>query len=195
MNLFIMPVTSQQIGKRTANGPKYLATHMSGLTLKCIPYGAEGWGIVGLQSVNPALSAEEDVYTFPADLTTVMDDADVSTLTAFLTAANVPANQIVSGMRFAEALQNIAKIFLVAQTIASQTGSQIFTDGITFESAVSDTTVATASSQKSIGKGIQQSGQQQAATGPFDFSGVAADDTIGDTLTTISQQFSDTVIL
>jgi hypothetical protein len=196
---FLTPITSQTIGQQTANAPKYLATVMAGLGFSCIPYGAEGWGIVGLQNANPALSAEADVYTF-GDPSTVMTDADVATLSAYLATANVPSDQIVAGMTFGVALQTIAKIFLVAQAIAGSTGSSIFAEGSTLDTAVGDTTAASivpAQTNNKLGKvgSVSSGGSASSQLGPFDLSGVSASDTVGDTLDSISQQFTDTVIL
>jgi hypothetical protein len=118
---YLCPITSQQqtIGGQTLtiSAPKYLQSDLAGLTFTCVPFGGEGWGIVTLAAANSALNAESDVYRFPADLTTVMQDADVSTLAAYLATANCPSDSIVAGMSFNDALQIIAKIFLVAQAI------------------------------------------------------------------------------
>jgi len=164
MNYFITPITSQTVGQQTVNAPKYLATDMAGLGFSCIPYGAEGFGIVALQAPNPALSAETDVYTF-GDLTATMQDADVASLAAYLVNANVPSDQIVAGMTFGDALQTIAIIFLAMQAISGATGSAIFADGSTLDTAISDTTASAIAPSLSLkngkgnadGAGAQQS--------------------------------------
>ncbi len=195
---FIMPITSQTIDAKTINAPKYLQTDMANAGFRCLPYGRDGWGIVGLQNANSALSAESDVFTFPADLTTVMQDADVAALAAYLATANVPSTQIVAGMTFNAALQTIATIFLAMQAIAGSTGSAIFASGITLDSAIGDTSAAAVvpSQSQGLGKGNKSTGGSTSSQlGPFDLSSVSSSDGVGDTLDALSQQFNDTVIL
>jgi hypothetical protein len=214
MFFYLTPVTSQTItiGSRqqTILAPKYCSTDMAGLPYSCVPYGAEGWCVVALTAENSALAAETDVYAFPSDLSTVMQDSDVSTLAAFLATANVPSDQIVSGMTFEAALTAILTIFLVAQAIAGSTGSAIFTDGTTVDTPISDTSASAlvpSTSQASVGVGMgfgaiggggnagNASNPQSSQVGPFDFSDVSSSDAVGDVLNTVSQQFTSPIVI
>ena len=118
--IYLMPLTSQTIGSITANAPKYFSS-FEGAGFTCIPYGAAGWALVTTYAV---LAPESDLYSFPGDLTEIMQDADVATLAAFLANIPVPAD-IMAGDSFEEAIQQITVIFLEAQTIAAQTGTPV----------------------------------------------------------------------
>lgn len=207
MNYYLTPVTSQTVNNpsQTVNAPKYFSTDMAGLAFTAIPFGAEGWAIVSLANANAALAAESDVYSFPADLTTLLQDADVSALSTYLTNANIPSDQITSGMAFADALQVIAKIFLVAQSLYGLTGSAIFTNGATLDDTIGDSGVSSLTAPSlniGIGGGAGSllgaggsSGGSSEQSGPFDFSSVSSDDIISDVLDETSQQFTSTVNL
>jgi hypothetical protein len=207
MNYFLCPLTSQIVGNQTVSAPKYLRTDLSGLAFSCIPFGGEGtMCILTLAAPNPALAAESDVYAFSADLTATMSAPDVALLDAFLTAANIPSDQLSSGMSFGDALQIIARVFLAAQALFGLTGSAIFTDpSVTLDSTVGDSGVAAiaptlqlsgpGNSKQAGGGSISGGSQQQTVSGPFDFSGASSDDLIGDTLDSVSQQFTSAVNL
>jgi hypothetical protein len=211
MSVYLVPLTlqSQQIAGQTftVNGPKYFSTALAGLSFACVPYGGEGIGLITLAVPNAALAAEPDVYSFPANLSTPMASADVATLSTFLTAVNVPVDQIVSGMTFAAALQVIAKIFLVAQTLHGVSGAPIFSTGTTLSTAIEDsdispiatTPIPTASANLDTtvaDSDLTPLGIQTVSSfGPFDFSGVTGADTLGDVLDSLSKQLTQTVNL
>ena len=197
---FLVPLSQQTIGSKILSGG-YLSTDMAGLSFSNIPYGAEGIGIVTLANANPALAARSTLYAFP-DLTVTMGASDVALLAAFLTAANIPSDQLSSSMTFGAALQIIAQIFLAAQALYGLTGSAIFTNGVGLDDTISDSGVAAIATQQTIGPGNMKGGgslgggggQQQTQSGPFDFSNVSAADLIGDTLDSVSQQFTAPVV-
>jgi hypothetical protein len=146
MQTYLMPLTNQTqtIGGQTltVSAPKYFRSDMAGLSFSCVPFGGDGMGIVSLAKPNATLSKETDVYSFPSDLSTTLADGDVTTLSAYLTAANIPSDQISTGMTWADVLQVIAKIFLVAQQLYGVTGSGIFTNGATLTDPLSNSGVA-----------------------------------------------------
>jgi hypothetical protein len=194
---YLVPITSQQltIGEQTTvNAPAFLAD-LNGATFTSIPYGSEPICILTLASVNPALAAEDGVYEFASDLTTQLADADVSTLSAFLANANIPSDQIESGMTFGAALNYIASVFLVAQALAGASGAAIFTDGVTLDTQVGDSDIAPiAGNSLSLSKGAGNEQHQAGSSGggqiisAYDFSGVSASDSIGDMLDSVSSQ-------
>jgi hypothetical protein len=108
-------------------------------------------------------------------------------------------------MTWAAVIQIIAKIFLSAQALYGLTGSAIFTNGVGLNDTIGDSGVASiAPSQVNIklggaGNALQAGSGQQATpqvpqqSGPFDFSSVSAGDSIGDTLDSVSQQFTSAV--
>jgi hypothetical protein len=212
VNYFITPITSQTevIGgtSTTFNGPKYLQTDMSGLAFTCVNFGLDGWGIVTLAAASAALSAEVDVYSFPANLATVMAAGDVSTLAAFLATANIPSDQITAGMTFSQAIQIIAKIFMVNQALCGATGAPTFSTGVTLATTIADSDLAPLAPAP-VSQGLAQAGVGApsggsggsnnptipSAIGPFNFAGVQGTQTIGAMLDSISQQFVGSVEL
>jgi hypothetical protein len=206
MNYFIVPLTSQTLGGRTVNAPKYLSTDMAGLGFTCIPYGAEGVAIVALQAANAALSAESDVYTFPENLDAMLADADVTALTNFLTPLNVPTDSItLLGMTWSQVLQLIGTIFLAAQAISGVTGTSLFTavaspgsggagagmgktggqsGGLSAPPTI-DTSISDSTASAVVGSIV----------GPFDLTNVDPSDSIGDVLTSLAAQFTAPVVL
>jgi hypothetical protein len=200
---FIVPITQQTLAGQTVNAPKYFSTDLNGLSLSSLPYGLDGCCLVGLHALNAALSAETDVYSFPEDLTAELADADVAALANFLSPLNVPTDLITSGLTFADVLQIIALIFLANQAICGVTGVPTFSDGVTPSSAVSDSGASSLAPTLTLnaGKGDNtNTGNNNApapvtSNGPYDFTGIAASDTVGDTLNSLSQQFTDTVVL
>jgi hypothetical protein len=166
------------------------------------------------------LQGQSDTYALPSDLTTVLADKDVITVTSFLANLNVPADQITTGQTFAQVLTMIAQIFLAAQAIAGVTGSAIFTTGVTLDSAVSESGASAlapalqaslgAGAGASLGAGAGKgagaslgagaagnSGNELVPTGsgPFDFSQIDGTATISDTLTALAQQYTSTIII
>ena len=173
---YIMPMTSQVLPDgTTANAPKYLSS-FGNVSWTCLPYGNEGWAIVSVATV---LSAQSDLYSFPATLTGPMTPAQISALKTFLTNANVPSNVITGATTFIAALYAIARLFLVAQAIYGHTASAIFTGGVTPSSQVSASAV--------VGQVLSKS------VGPFSFVGVSAVASIGSMLQSISAQFATPV--
>jgi hypothetical protein len=208
MIYYLVPITSQQrtIGNQTISGnaPKYLSQITGAFTV--VSFGLDGWGILTLSDALPSLSLEPDVYSFPSDLSTVMQSTDVSTLSAFLANANIPSDQIIAGMTFAAALQVIAKICMVNQALCGATGAKTFSEGTTLSTTIANSDLAPlASTQKvsqQVGAGVGSGGTGGGSTppiapqiGPFDFSSVTASITIGAMLDSISQQFTQPVNL
>lgn len=171
---YIMPMTVQATGPDGSNeiAPKYMSS-FGNVTWTCLPYGNEGWAIVNVPTV---LTAQSDLYSFPAVLTNPMTAPQVSALQTFLTAANVPSSAVSGAATFAKALYAIATLFLVAQTIYGHTASAIFTGGVTPSSQVSASAV--------VGQVLSN------AIGPFSFVGVTAVTPIGTMLTSVSSQFT-----
>jgi hypothetical protein len=199
----LVPVVSvqQTIGSQTitVNEPAFLSD-LNGAPCTCIPFGGEPICILTLSAPNAALSQESGVYTWPSDLTAVMQSADVATLSSFLTAANIPSDQLIAGMTFAAALQVIAKICMVAQALLGATGAPIFTNGTTLSSTIGDSDLAPLAPTESVSQGIGEVGvsapgggnggtQVPTQIGVFDFSSITASTTIGSMLDSISQQF------
>jgi hypothetical protein len=180
MNVYLVPLIpqSQTIAGRSIqiSAPKYLA--LVGQSFMSLPY--EGISIVSLAAPNTALEAEPDVYAFPSNFSALMTSADVAALSTFLTAVNVPTSQIVTGLTFAEALQIIAKIFLVDQFLRGISGAPIFSQGITISTAVEDSDIAPIAATTPI-------------PGPFDFSNVKSTDSLGTVLDSLSKQITQPV--
>lgn len=197
---YLVPLTSQALNGQTIVGPSYLQTDMAGLGFSCIPFGQEGLGIVSLAAANAALAAESDVFAIPSDLTETLVDADVMNLTNFLTPLNVPVSQFISGMTWAEALQTLATLFLAAQAISGALGTSIFGDGsTTLDTAISDSSISALAPSQNESLGHIKSGgsiqqQQVTSNGLFDFSAISASDTVGDTLDSLSAQFTSAVV-
>lgn len=200
MNSYLCPITAQQltIGGQTmtVNAPAFLAD-LNGATFTSIPYGAEPICILTLAAPSTALAQEAGVYSFPTDLTAVMQDADVATLNSFLTASNIPSDGITSGVTFGAALNYIASVFLVAQALAGASGAAIFTDGVTLDTEVGDSDIAPiAGNSVSLSKGAGNVQQQEGSSGggqisAYDFSDVSASDSIGSMLDSVSSQVGE----
>jgi len=211
-NYFIVPVVqvTQTFGgqPQTVNVPKYSAldsTEVLYSNFGAIPFGVEPATLLSLSATNPALTAMPDVFTFPADLTTLLADADVTALDAFCAPLNIPTSFAITGMTWQAVLQQIAQVFLVAQAVSGANGAaSLFANGATLDDAVQPVQAA----QLSKGVGNLKSGgvSQQAApsalanaaggvAGPFDLTNVDVSQSIGDTLLSISQQFSAPILI
>ena len=215
MIYFITPVTSQTLtfGQQsvTTLAPKYISL-LTGLTFTVVNFGEDGWGILTLAAALPSLSANSDVYTFPANLAATMAAADVSALSAFLATANIPSDQIIAGQTFAEALQIIAKICMVNQALCGAAGAPMFSTGVTLSTTIADSDLAPLASAQAAPQGTSLGAAQvgvgapgggsggsnqtiPSVIGPFDFSNVTASTTIGQMLDAVSQQFTQPVNL
>jgi len=197
MNYYITPVTSQTITGQQTNAPKYYATDMVGLSFAAIPYGVEGWALVSVAATNAALAAEADVYAFPADLTAVLADSDVTVLTTFAATANIPSDQFLTGMTFADVLQIVAEIFLAAQAISGVTGTPIFSSGVTPDSPITSSGAASLVPSTQLNKsgsdmkagGTAAPAPVATSNGPYDFTQIDSSGTVGDALNLLGQQF------
>jgi hypothetical protein len=176
------------------NAPKYVTEF--GLPFSAIPMGIEGIVLLALAAPNASIGAEADVFTFG---TGTLTDADVSLIEDYFTNANIPNNFAITGALWNDVLSQVAKIFLLAQALAGTTGQPIFAGtGVTLDSIV-------ATQNQSQGKGktggtVQQTQNAVAAAagstaGPFDLSDVQDGDTISDTLTSVSQQFTAPILI
>jgi hypothetical protein len=133
---YLVPLAPMVINGRQITAPKYALTDLLNVNYASIAYGLEPIALVTVAKPNAALSAELDVYTFPADLTVLLAASDVAKLSAFLAANNIPSDQVFAGMSWAAALVVVARIFLTAQFVAgttNQSGS-LFTNGVTLTS-------------------------------------------------------------
>ena len=105
MQQYLMSLTSraETLGRQTSTitAPKYMSL-FAGESFTVVPFGGEGWGIVSLKNANPAVAGNADVFSFPVNLTTTLAASDVIALLAFLSVANIPSDQIVAGVPFAQ---------------------------------------------------------------------------------------------
>jgi hypothetical protein len=186
-NFYLMPTASfTGMNGNQFTAPKYFQTDLAGLSLSCVPYGAEKWTLVNLASPNAALQAEPDVFSFPVDLTTLLQPADVAALDIFCAPANIPSTFAIAGMTFAEVLRQISQIHLLAQFLSGKTaGKSIFPSGVTLGTKYQSLPVGSALSPAAVSVGVN--------SGLFDFSGVQSADTVGNILTAVSQQFTQPV--
>jgi hypothetical protein len=212
---FIMPVTTASINGDTVNVPQHFSDILqpNGVTWTALPMGLDNATVVSVSDAATItqLQKQSDTYSFPTDLTTTLQDSDVTALVAFLQNLNVPADQITTGQTFAQVLTVIAQVFLAAQAIAGVTGSAIFTSGVTLSSAVSDSGASTlaptqtatlggaslrgAGSSLGAGAGAVAPTATPTSNGIFDFSGVSSSDTLSDTLTNLAAQFVGPVVI
>ena len=173
MPYFLIPTTSQQQNNQQIIAPEYLSTDMAGLNFGAIPAGVEPIALVALAAPNAALSAETDVYSFPADLTTTLADSDVSTLGAYLSNLNLPSSFLVAGATFQSVVRQIAQIFLAVQYAESPSGSN---GASIFDQLVVGNTPSAALA--AIPAGV------------FDFTQADPTDSVSDTIISVSQQFT-----
>lgn len=173
------------------NAPKYVTE--LGLPFSAIPMGVEGIVLLALAAPNISIAGEADVFTF-GSLTTMLTDADVTNIQTYFGNANIPNDFVSTSLSWGNVLQQVAQIFLLAQALAGATGQPIFAG----TGASLDSTVAAQSQSQGKGKTggtVQQTQNSVAAAagstaGPFDLSAVQDTDTISDTLTNVSQQFT-----
>ena len=173
MNFYLIPTTTQEINNQTIVGPEYLSTDMAGLSFGAIPAGAEPIALVALDAPNAALSSESDVYSFPADLSTVLAAADVTTLGAYLSSLNLPSSFLVAGATFQSVVRQIAQIFLAVQYAEGPAGTNGASVFVTLK-----TNPTPSATLAAIPLGV------------FSFAGVNPTDSVADSIVAVSQQFN-----
>ena len=100
----------------------------------------------------------------------------------------------LTSLSWGNVLQQVAQIFLLAQALAGTTGQPIFAGtGVTLDSTVATQNLSAGKAK--TGGTVQQTQNAVAAAaggtaGVFDLSDVQDSDTISDTLTNVSQQFT-----
>lgn len=198
MNFYLMPTASfaNSMGGMFT-GPKYLKTDMAGLTFTAVPYGVEGCILVAL-APNPALAAEPDVFSFGISSNTLAS-GDVTSLGTYLASHNLPSAWVTAGMTWAQVVRQIAQIHLLAQWASGKAkGASIFSGGATLNSTIASLSAVSA------GVGTGGTGSSSALVtaitaainpGDFDFSQVETSHTIGEILTSVSQQFESPIIV
>jgi hypothetical protein len=209
MNFYLVPVvqiTQTVAGQTQSIGvPKYSsqdAVESLYTVFTAIPYGMEGYALIALANANSSLSAESDVFSFPADLTQVLTDTDVSNIDTYFGNTNIPSDFAVTRMAWSDVLLQVAQIFLLAQALYGSTGQTIFAGtNVTLDSNIGSASQG-AGNIKSGGT-IQSAPALSAlatAAGStigsyFDLSDVQDTDTVSDVLTSVSQQFDSPILI
>jgi hypothetical protein len=196
MALYLIPMVQTTINSQTVNAPKYLIALNQ--NFGCIPYGVEGTGLVETPQ-HPTLDGASDVFAFPADLGTVLSDANVKTLDNFCLPLNIPSTGFVAGMTFEDVARTIACVFLLAQAISGSQGgaASIFPSGTTLDSAVQPAQQVNLGMGKNILNATPSALTDAAGNvvGPFNLTSVDTSQSVGDVLLSVSQQFSQPILV
>ena len=176
---YLVPTTQTTMPDgNTVTTPEYFSTDLKGLTFTCLPFGVEGIVILALASLNTALAAEADVFAFPSNLAAVLTDTDVTSLTNYAAAYNIPTSQLAAGQMWATVLRTLACVFLAAQYASGLNGGQsLFTVNTT--------------GKLSLGQVSQPSAALNSLTpATFNFTNADPTTSVADALLAASAQFT-----
>jgi hypothetical protein len=202
INLYLLPtfqITDAQ--GNVQNVPEYstlapapnLYSSFSG-----VPYGSEGAILINLPSPID-FSAQNDVLSFPSDLTTLVSSADQANLDSFLGNLSIPSSWVTVGQTWQDVARQLLAICLVAQFLDGQSNASLFSGGATLSTSVAELTPPQSIKQlnppppSSLYTALQNA--QNGQTGVFDLTQVQDTDSVEDTLVNLSQQFTAPIIV
>jgi len=145
VNIYIVP--KAKAADRNKFGPKYLGWFGNPTTLpscETINWQAKSYGeydVILVAAVASAaqhtdISAQSDVFSFPAVLTANISAADVTTLQGILEAANLPAHWVTTSLTYKAIIRVIRGFFAIASRYAGLGGTGLLS-GIGLDATVS----------------------------------------------------------
>jgi hypothetical protein len=207
---FIMPMVQAAVGpnNQMATVPSHSADILqpNKVSFSCMPFGLDNACLLTVNDATTAsqLSQQPDTFSFPANLSATLADGDVSTLGTFLQNLNIPNSQLTAGQTWQDVLTIVAELMLANQSVCGVTGVPTFPAGTNTASPISQSGASALVPGVTLTKGAgnkAQAGGTNAApvvatsNGPYDFSALDPNATVGDSLIQLSQQFTGPIIL